>query len=94
MPVYEFECQDCARKFDIVATFAEFDAGLKPLCPKCGGRRCRQVIGRVTLLTSSKSERGFDDDFRDDGLDEAGGPDDEFGTEDLGGDDDSDDFGE
>lgn len=84
MPVYEFACTDCGRKYEIVATLAEFDAGLKPACPKCGGKRCKQVIGRVTLLTSSKSEESFDDDFGDETDMDSGGLDDDYGSEDLG----------
>jgi len=66
MPVYEFKCEDCDRKFDVVATLAEKDSGLSPMCPKCGGRRVRQVFGRFTLLAGSKT----DDDFEDTGADQ------------------------
>ena len=84
MPVYEYKCEDCDRKFDIVATLAEKEAGLAPVCPRCGCRRAKQVFGRFTLLTSSKSE---DDEFGDDpgsDMPDVGG-----GDDDLGGLDDS-----
>jgi putative FmdB family regulatory protein len=79
MPVYEYQCESCSKKFDIIATLAEKEAGLNPQCPKCGAARARQVLGRFTLLTGSKSE----DDF--DAGDEAG--------DDIGGGDGLDDYG-
>ena len=68
MPVYEFQCQDCGKKFETVATLAEKEAGLDPACPKCGRKRVRQVFSRFTLLAGSKTDS---DDF-DEGLDDMG----------------------
>jgi putative FmdB family regulatory protein len=68
MPVYEFQCQDCAKKFDVVASLAEKESGLDPVCPKCGRKRARQVFSRFTLLAGSKTES---DDF-DSGMDDEG----------------------
>ena len=88
MPVYEFQCQDCGKKFETVATLAEKEAGLDPACPKCGRHRARQVFSRFILLTGSKTDNYFDDGLEDmgpgdetaglpggtdmDGLDDAG----------------------
>jgi putative FmdB family regulatory protein len=94
MPVYEYQCEDCGRKFDILATLAEKEAGLNPVCPRCGRTRVRQVLGRFTLLTGSKSESdefdaGLDDDGLGAGMDDAGlddldaGDGGEFGGEEL-----------
>jgi len=88
VPVYEHECEVCGRKFDVIATLAEKEAGLKPACPKCGSKRVRQVFGRFTLLTSSKSES---DDFDDEGL---GGEESGLGGGGLGADEGLDDFGD
>jgi putative FmdB family regulatory protein len=60
MPVYEFRCEDCGKKFDVVATITEKEAGIAPACPRCGGARARQVFGRFTILAGSKTES---DDF-------------------------------
>ena len=100
MPVYEYQCQDCAKKFDIVASIAEKEAGLKPACPKCGGKRAKQVFSRFTLLTSSKSAGDeFDSDAGGDDLGDAGGgfdggmdDFDDAGDDDLGGSDSLDDL--
>lgn len=74
MPVYEFKCEDCGKKFDVVATLSEKESGLRPACPKCGGMRVRQLFGRFTLLSGSKTEP------EDDDLGESG-PGDDFGDE-------------
>lgn len=93
MPVYEFQCEDCGKKFDTFATFAEKEAGLNPVCPKCGRRRVRQVFGRFTLLAKSKTDS---DDFDDEGLDDLGSDEDDAGLsddmdmDDLGSDDSAD----
>jgi len=65
LPLYEYRCEDCGKKSDVLASIAEKEAGLHPVCPKCGSKDCRQVFGRVTVLTSSKSGE-FDDDMPDD----------------------------
>lgn len=85
MPVYEFQCQDCGKKFEVVATLAEKEAGLVPACPKCGRKRARQVFSRFTLLVGSKTDDDFDDGLDDIGAEEdaAGFPDD-AGMDDLG----------
>jgi putative FmdB family regulatory protein len=88
MPVYEFQCQDCGKKFEIVATLAEKEAGLDPACPKCDRKGARQVFSRFTLLTGSKTDEDFDE-----GLDDMGAGSDLGGLSDEAGMDDSDDPG-
>jgi putative FmdB family regulatory protein len=85
MPVYEFQCQDCGKKFETVATLAEKEAGLDPACPKCGRKRARQVFSRFTLLTGSKTDGDqFGEGLDDMGLGgETGGPPDGMGMDDL-----------
>lgn len=86
MPVYEYECEDCGRKFDVLASLAEKEAGLEPVCPKCGSSRARQVFGRFTLLAGSKSEaddRDAGDDGAATGMPDFGGMDDDYGDEEL-----------
>jgi len=86
MPVYEFECSDCGKTFDAIATLKEHDDGLEPECPKCGGVNVSQVFGKFTLLAGSKTDE-FDDFGDDAGDDDSGG--DDAGL-DVGGDSDSD----
>lgn len=87
MPIYEYQCENCGKKFDVMATLTEKEAGLNPVCPKCGSQRARQVLGRFTLLTSSKASDDFgadDETSSDSGMDnddDSGF--DEYGDEDL-----------
>lgn len=67
MPVYEYSCDGCGYNFDIIATLAEKEAGLIPICPKCGGRNVRQIFGRFTVVGGSKSTGDFDEGFEDSG---------------------------
>jgi len=84
MPVYEYQCENCGKKFDLLATLAEKEAGLVPVCPKCGAKRARQVLGRFTLLASSKSGDG-DLGNDDGGADLSGGMDElnDYGPDEL-----------
>jgi putative FmdB family regulatory protein len=91
MPVYEYQCSDCGRQFDIIATLAEKEAGLCPKCPKCGRARVSQVFSRFTLLTGSKSGESSGEDLDMSG----GGPDlGGMGMDDFGDDDDYEDLGD
>lgn len=87
MPVYEYSCDDCGHKFDIVATLAEKEAGLAPVCPNCGGRKVHQVFGRFTVVGGSKGEVDFDEGINEDIGDneelgeDMGGLDEDFGDE-------------
>jgi putative FmdB family regulatory protein len=91
MPVYEFCCEECGKNFDLVATLQEKEAGLKPVCPHCGGKRVHQVFGRFTVIGGSREDIDTDlPDIENEGL---GG--DEFGDEEeMEGFDDLDDFEE
>jgi putative FmdB family regulatory protein len=86
VPVYEYQCSDCGHKFDVVATLAEKEAGLKPKCPKCGRLRANQVFSRFTLLTGSKTEEDFGDEGdMPAGMPDMGGMGAMDGMDDLGG---------
>ncbi|MEO0073593.1 MAG: zinc ribbon domain-containing protein [candidate division WOR-3 bacterium] len=90
MPVYEYRCEKCRRKFDVVASIAEKESGLNPVCPQCGSRKVRQVFGRFTVLAGSKTES---DDFETEGRDDDFGSDVDDMSEDFGSDYD-DEFGD
>jgi len=57
MPTYEFECGDCGERFDVRASFSEWDEGLRPKCPRCGSENVGQVFVSVALLTRSGEVR-------------------------------------
>jgi putative FmdB family regulatory protein len=47
--IYEYRCPSCGQYFEVRATLAEKEAGLKPVCPKCQARNAEQVFTRVGL---------------------------------------------
>lgn len=55
--VYEFRCRACGRRFDVVATVAEKEAGLAPACPACGSADVGRVFSRVLFLRSTEKGR-------------------------------------
>ncbi len=64
MPLYEYRCDECRRKFSLlVGVTAKKE---KQVCPKCGSRKITKLISRVSPV-----KRG-DDDFDGD-LDEGDG---------------------
>jgi putative FmdB family regulatory protein len=43
VPIYEFECEECGRRFDeLVAAGAA-----APPCPSCGAERSKQLLSNV-----------------------------------------------
>ncbi len=50
MPLYDYQCQACGKVFEVRATIKEKEAGLKPVCPKCGRHAVRQKLATVRTL--------------------------------------------
>ena len=54
MPIYEFVCQDCDRRFEVIVR-----SGAVPTCPACHGERLERQLsvfavgGRPTERTTS-----------------------------------------
>jgi putative FmdB family regulatory protein len=42
MPTYDYECPDCGRKFEV---FQSISAKPVKVCPECGKRRVKRLIG-------------------------------------------------
>jgi putative FmdB family regulatory protein len=52
MPVYEYVCQDCRRRFSWLVGVV---AGTKePTCPKCGSARLKKLVSRVASIRSEE----------------------------------------
>lgn len=83
MPIYEYRCTACHRKFEqiVLRGKALDDAN----CPKCGSSSVERLLSSFSLSgIRKKSEDSFDDEFdRPDA-----GFDDDFGGDDLGADED------
>ncbi len=52
MPVYEYECPECGRKFELRRSMSDSDSDIK--CPECG----KGILKRVLSLFSTSSS-GF-----------------------------------
>jgi putative FmdB family regulatory protein len=77
MPIYEYRCEECAKRSSVlVASFSSPD----PDCPHCGKHSLRRLVSTFATVSSSDSDGG-DDDF-------GGGEDDLGGGDDFGGGDD------
>ena len=54
MPVYDFRCQDCRKRYEQSLTYAEYD-GYSPLCPFCGSKNVHRIIRAVRVATNDIS---------------------------------------
>jgi putative FmdB family regulatory protein len=54
MPTYEYECQDCKKKFSVISSISEHNKA-KTSCPKCNGKKVKQVVSTFITKTSRKS---------------------------------------
>ncbi|UCH12180.1 MAG: zinc ribbon domain-containing protein [Candidatus Omnitrophota bacterium] len=54
MPIYEYYCQDCEKKFNIKATIQEKGKGLKVNCPECGSGKAIQLLGNFFTFPKGK----------------------------------------
>jgi len=53
MPIYDFVCLDCRKRFDIFMTYSEY--GVKPVaCAHCGGANVKRRVPRVRVLKSDE----------------------------------------
>jgi len=54
MPLYDYFCQDCQKRFDVFMTYAEY--GTRPVtCSNCGSKNVRRRIPRVRVAKSEES---------------------------------------
>jgi putative FmdB family regulatory protein len=78
MPLYEYSCRSCSRRFEQILFGSE-----KPSCPKCHGTDLVKLVSRFAVSgATSKSSDDFGGDFGDLGGDAGGG--DDLGGGDLG----------
>lgn len=53
MPTYEYGCLDCGANAEVTVSIKEKEAGLKPVCPKCGGKNMVQFVGKNINFSKS-----------------------------------------
>jgi putative FmdB family regulatory protein len=61
MPLYEYRCLECKRRFDVFMTYAEY-GNKTVVCKHCGSQQVTRKIGRIRI---AKSEDSRLDDFSD-----------------------------
>jgi putative FmdB family regulatory protein len=54
MPVYEYRCGQCKKKFTVTMSLKDHDSR-RAKCPKCGGKKVVQLISTFSAITSKKS---------------------------------------
>ncbi len=54
MPVYDYQCGKCGRRFNVTMRISEHDRK-KTRCPKCGSGKVVQQISGFFAKTSKKS---------------------------------------
>lgn len=47
MPIYEYECQKCSHKFELLRPIDDRDVTTE--CPKCGAKNVHRVTGGFML---------------------------------------------
>jgi len=80
MPLYEYRCDECKRKFTLLMGVTSTKA--KKVCPRCGSRKITKLISAISPVARGDE---FGDDFDGSDLGEPGGDlgdDDGFGSDD------------
>jgi len=54
MPVYEFSCEGCGKRFTLVLSMKERESG-QVTCPGCGSTKVAALITTFSVRTSKKS---------------------------------------
>ncbi|MDQ7793228.1 MAG: zinc ribbon domain-containing protein [bacterium] len=49
VPIYEFRCDDCRRKFETLCRMGEDGSSLA--CPGCGGKRLRRCVSTFSAFS-------------------------------------------
>lgn len=56
--IYDYQCRDCGEVFEVQATLAQKEAGLKPQCPRCGSEQTVQIFRSVNIGMGMKTAGG------------------------------------
>ena len=56
MPIYEYRCQSCSRKFSVF--FRSFSETSDPSCSHCGSESATRVISQVAVIKSPNEFMG------------------------------------
>ena len=53
MPLYEYQCKKCEKKFEILVSFSELDNPVK--CPDCGSEETEKLLSTFSATIGSNS---------------------------------------
>lgn len=56
MPLYEYCCQECGKKFEILRSFSQADAQTQ--CESCGSSEVKRLMSVVTAFSAGSSLGG------------------------------------
>ena len=56
MPLYEYRCDECGHRFEVLQRMGEGGEGL--LCPRCGAGRPARQLSTFAAATGSSSGAG------------------------------------
>lgn len=54
MPLYEYRCQDCRKKYEVRLSYSEYDT-YTPVCPHCQSVNVQRIIRRIRVATNDLS---------------------------------------
>lgn len=55
MPLYEYDCRKCKKRFTMILRMAELDKTKSVRCPRCSSTDVQKVIEPFFAVTSKKS---------------------------------------
>ena len=58
MPIYEYRCESCSEKFEVLTRFAERDA--LQVCPACESTRTRVLVSSFAFAGGGDSLESMD----------------------------------
>ena len=53
MPIYEYRCADCRKKFEVLVLRVETESAIR--CPQCKGTNMKRLISRFTSIKSEEA---------------------------------------
>lgn len=58
MPIYEYYCPMCEKKFEALVSLRSAENGWQPACPQCGGDGVIRVFSRVAVRAAGSFSGG------------------------------------
>jgi len=59
VPIYEYRCESCANKFEVLTGFAERDTA--QMCPSCESTKTRVLVSSFAFASGAGSESAASD---------------------------------